>query len=404
MKTDADIVIVGAGAAGLWAAARCAEAGRSVLILEKTPRAGTKILASGGTRCNLTTTLGARAAAQLFGPEGARFLSPAFAALPPDAVRELFATIGVPTKTEPELEKVFPASDSAREVRNALRGWATSKGAVLQTDSEVTGLQPSDDGWLIHMADKTLTASVVMLCAGGQSYPKTGTTGDAYPWLRALGLKVVHPVPALVPLVSPAEWVRALTGVSADVEVSIGKYKRRRPLLFTHQGLSGPGPMDASVYVARASGTVNLNVDLMPDKSWEWVRDALMTAAHQPGAPSISSILPLQRRILQMVATQAKLRQLNPRARDLNKAERHRLVETVKRLAIPISGTVGFAKAEVTAGGLALAEVDRKSMQVKKHPGLYVFGELLDVTGPIGGLNFQSAFSTAEVAARHATA
>jgi predicted flavoprotein YhiN len=105
-----------------------------------------------------------------------------------------------------------------------------------------------------------------------------------------------------------------------------------------------------------------------------------------------------------MVATQAKLRQLNPRARDLNKAERHRLVETVKRLAIPVSGTMGFAKAEVTAGGLALNEVDRKTMQVKKHPGLYVFGELLDVTGPIGGLNFQAAFSTAELAARHATA
>ena len=374
-----------------------------MLVLEKTPRAGTKILASGGTRCNLTTTLGSRAAAQLFGDKAARFLSPAFSALSPQAVRARFHDLGVPTKTEPELEKVFPASDSAKDVRNALRSWATSQGAEIRTNCEVTGIAPDDTGWRVETADQAFQAPMVMLCAGGKSYPKSGTTGDAYPWLRGLGLKVVDPVPALVPLVSPAEWVRALTGVSADVEVSIGKYKRRRPLLFTHQGLSGPGPMDASVHVARSAGTVDLHVDLLPDKSWEWVREALMTAARQPGAPSIHSVLPLQRRILQTVATQAKLRQLNPRAADLSKAERHRLIETLKRLVVPISGTVGFAKAEVTAGGLALPEVNRKTMQVKKHPGLYVFGELLDLTGPIGGLNFQAAWATAELAALHAT-
>ncbi len=393
-----DIVIVGAGAAGLWAAAVCARSGRDTLVLEKTGRTGTKVLASGGSRCNLTTTLGARAASQLFGKEGARFVSPAFAALPPQAVRERFSALGVPTSIEAQFEKVFPTSNKARDVRDALQADALKSGAVIETNQAVLNVSTDANGWQVQTASATLSCRAVLLCCGGQSFPKTGTTGDAYAWLRALGLEVVPPVPALVPLTSTAKWAKALSGLSVDAEVRIGKYRRRRPVLFTHLGLSGPGPMDASVHVSRATRSVDLLVDLLPDHSWEALRQMLVEAASRKGAPRLVRLIPLQRRLVETVAMVAGLSEPNPRAADISKAQRNQLVNTLKGLPVPIDGTTGFDHAEVTAGGLALHEVDRKTMEVKAHPGLYVFGELLDLTGPIGGLNFQAAFATAELA------
>ncbi len=402
MSRTADIVVVGAGAAGLWAASVCARAGADTLVLEKTRRTGTKILASGGTRCNLTTTLSGREAARLFGPEGARFVSPAFKALPPHAVREHFHALGVPTVTEPAYEKVFPASHRAMDVRNALEHDAKRHGAVIQTGRPARGIAPDPAGWRIATDDGDVTCRALLLCTGGQSYPKTGTTGDAYAWLRALSLKVVHPVPALVPLTSPAGWATALTGISVDVEARIGDRRRRRPVLFTHHGVSGPGAMDVSEGAARAEGPTVLHLDLLPERSWEDLRADLIDAAGRKGAPSLNTVLPLERRLVETVARQAGLRSDNPRVAEISRAERHRLVESLKRLEVPIDGTRGYAHAEVTAGGLALHEVNWKTMQVNRHPGLYVFGELLDLTGPIGGLNFQAAFATAELAGRHA--
>jgi predicted Rossmann fold flavoprotein len=404
VERTTDIAILGAGAAGLWAAAVCAKAGRATLVLEKTSRTGTKILASGGSRCNLTTTLPPRPASQLFGPEAARFLSPAFSALPPAKVREHFHALGVPTITEPELEKVFPASQRARDVRNALEGDAKRFGAVIETGRPALDIRPDPLGWRVSTPTGDVTCRALLLCTGGMSYPKSGTTGDGYAWLRALGLEVVHPVPALVPLTSPAGWVTALTGIALDVEASIGRHRRRRPVLFTHTGLSGPAAMDVSEPVARSQGPCVVHLDLLPDLSWEALRERLLAAASQKGAPTLNKVIPLERRVVETVAQQAGLRARNPRVADLDKGERHRLIECLKRLAVPIDGTRGFAFAEVTAGGLALHEVNRKTLQVHKHPGLYVFGELLDLTGPIGGLNFQAAFATAELAARHASA
>jgi len=284
----ADIVILGAGAAGLWAAAVCARSGRDTLVLEKTRRTGTKILASGGTRCNLTTTLPPRPALRLFGPEAARFLSPAFKALPPERVREHFHALGVPTVTEPELEKVFPASQKAMDVRNALEGDARRFGAVIQTGRPALDIAPDPLGWRVQTPTGDVTCRALLLCTGGQSYPKTGTTGDAYAWLRALSLRVVHPVPALVPLTSPAEWVRALTGIAVDAEARIGDHRRRRPVLFTHHGLSGPGAMDVSEAAARSQGPCVAHLDLLPDLSWEALREQLIAAAGQKGAPSLN--------------------------------------------------------------------------------------------------------------------
>jgi hypothetical protein len=411
----ADVVVVGAGAAGLWAAERAARAGRSVLLLEKTPRTGTKVLASGGTRCNLTTTLGAREAAALFGRAGARFLATAFRALPPEAVRERFAGWGVATETAP-LEKVFPVSGRARDVRDALERAARAAGARIVFGARVEAVEPAHGGWRVAIAGgRPASGARLVMCPGGMSYPRTGTTGDGYRWLDDLGLSEVEPVPALAPLASPAAWVRELAGVALpDAEARLvdagGRVlaRRRRPVLFTHRGVSGPGAMDLCEPVARAESAARrggppvelaLALDLAPDVAHVRLRELLIQAGARGGG--IARALPneIPRRVLQAALRQAGAQDAEARASQLTREARHRLVEALKGLAVPLAGTLGFDQAEVTAGGLALGELDPGTCRVKRHPGLYAVGEILDLQGPIGGLNFQAAFATAELAA-----
>lgn len=443
MSSDwaADVVIAGAGAAGLWAAARAARLGVDVLVLEKTPRTGTKILASGGSRCNLTTTLGSEGAALLFGKRPARFLRHAFGVLTPEAVRERFAAWGVPTVEAP-LEKIFPASQSARDVRDALEREARDAGVRFALEVSVQGVEPvqgsgpsspelsnrepsNPERWrLVTDGGRAAEGRFAFLCTGGSSYPRTGTRGEGYAWLEALGLPLVHRAPALVPLTSPAPWVRELTGIAwASGEVRLHEQpsgriltRRRRPLLFTHAGVSGPAAMDVSRWVstqcfARAeaprgiSGSSTdppflLTLDLFPDLPHEELRRLLIGGAAAKGAPRLTRVLPerLPKR-LALAITEAAGLDPDPPVVELSKAGRHALVEALKALPIPVDGVLGYDKAEVTKGGLELSAVDPRSMRVNAQPGLYVFGELLDLDGPIGGLNFQAAFACAEVAA-----
>lgn len=411
---SAEVCVVGAGAAGLWAAAVAARRGLDVLVLEKTARTGTKVLASGGTHCNLTTTLGPDAAAKLFGPRGERFLRTALRTLPPARVRERFHELGVPTVEAP-LEKIFPASGRARDVRDALERWARGAGARILLSSPVTGVEPAADGWVVRVSGGApVRCRSLLLCPGGASYPRTGTTGDGYAWLAELDLPVVPPVPALAPLRSPAAWVQALTGLawqSGELRLVDGGGrvvgKRRRPVLFTHEGLSGPAAMDLSGHVARAVSTdahggvpFEARLDFFPDVDREALRAALVAAAAQPGRLRLSRGLPLPvpRRLLEAVCEQAGLGTSEPLLSELSKARRHAVVETLKGLPVPIDGTAGYDRAEVTAGGLDLRAVDPRTMAVNGRPGLHVFGELLDLDGPIGGLNFQAAFACAELA------
>ncbi|HIF40079.1 MAG TPA: aminoacetone oxidase family FAD-binding enzyme [Planctomycetes bacterium] len=413
--TGHDVVVVGAGAAGLMAALEAARGGARVLVIEKTPRAGTKILASGGTHCNLTTTLEPRAAARLFGKQGERFLRGPFQALSPKALREAFSDWGVPTRSAP-LEKIFPVSGRARDVRDALLQVTLAAGAEVRYDTpllELVQQEGSGSSWTLRCpGDEDLEASAVILAAGGKSYPRTGTTGDGYGWLQSLGLPLVEPRPSLVPLRSNAHWVQELAGVSLpDCELFLQQAKgepaarRRRPLLFTHRGLSGPGPMDLSGRISALGdhAQVDLRADLLPDIDRESLRDELLALAAQPGRPGATRLLKgkVPRRLLGPICAACDIGP-DMAAAALTRAQRHGLIEAIKRLPLPVEGTLGYDQAEVTAGGLALDALDSRTMQVHGHEGLFVCGELLDLDGPIGGLNFQAAFSTGYMAGRAA--
>jgi predicted Rossmann fold flavoprotein len=409
---DWEFVVVGAGAAGLLAAARGAERGRRTLLVEKNRKPGVKILMSGGTRCNLTHDTDAAGILGEFGRQG-RFLHSALGKLGPRELVALFEAEGVATKVE-ATGKIFPVSNKATDVLAALLARLKRSGAVLGLDEPVLAIRRIEEGFEIRTSQRTLTAKKLLITTGGQSYPGCGTTGDGYAWAAALGHTIVPPRPALVPLVSEAGWVRELTGVTVgNVEVQVIDEaiadarknclaRRRGSMLFTHFGVSGPAPMDVSRAVTAhpRPRDLLLRCDFAPQVNLEELDAALHRACQEAGKRHVVNVLPeaIADRLAHAILLHAKLDPAR-RAAELSKPDRRRLAQSIKALDLPLAGTRGFTKAEVTAGGVALEEIDSKTMQSKLVPGLYFAGEILDLDGPIGGYNFQSAFSTGYLAA-----
>ena len=416
-----EVLVIGAGAAGLVAASRAAARGCSVLLVEKTAKGGVKVLMSGGPRCNLTQATDAAGIAAAFGREQGSFLRSALARLDPEGVVAMFRAAGVATKVEPG-GKVFPASDSAVDVQRALLAILAASGAELRLKTPVTNVERRGDDFVATTPAGEIAAERVVLTVGGQSYPGCGTTGDGYAWAKAFGHRIVPPRPALVPLLSPAAWVAELQGVAiADAVVTMrsasdlppaprsrgrrqterGAQGVRGALLFTHFGLSGPAPMNASGIVTAQphAGGWSASCDFAPDVTAESLAAALAAAAQDLGKRTATSWLAdlLPRRLAEALASHAGVSG-ERRLAELSKADRAALVAAIKSTAVPIAGTQGFKKAEVTAGGVDLREVDSRTMASKLCPGLFFAGEILDLDGPIGGYNFQAAFSTGALA------
>lgn len=401
------IVVVGAGAAGLMAAiaaAATAPSATPVIVVEKNRRPGVKILVSGGGRCNLTTTVTGPALEAAFGKAAARWLRHALRAFPPSALRAFIESTGVALHEE-ALEKVFPVSGRAGDVLEALLRRAREAGVAIETERPVTAIRREADGFQLDTPAGPLAARRVILAAGGRSYPQMGTTGDGYALAASLGHSVTPTVPALAPLAVDLDWVHALSGLTLpDAVIAVedvdGRHlaTRRRPLLFTHRGLSGPGPMDVSGWVAAAGAGCALVLDLAPDLPRERVDAALRAGGARPTHALLPEALP--ERLRRALAAQAGA---DVPAASLDRAARLRLVDAVKSLRLPVAGTLGFAKAEVTRGGIPLDEVDPRTMASRLVPGLFICGELLDVDGPIGGYNFQAAFATGRLAGLQAS-
>ena len=406
MGTDThQVIVIGAGAAGLMAAAEAALRGARVLLLEKSSKTGVKILMSGGTRCNLTHDTDARGITDQFG-HAKRFLQPSVGAFPPAALIAMFNQSGLATKVE-STGKIFPASDRALHVRDLLHRRAVAAGVSIQLNCTVTGIVRGNDRWQVHTIGGTMDADRVIVTVGGKSYPGCGTTGDGYSWLRELGHPIVPTRPALVPLVGGSDWTHALSGLTLDdVVVSVKQPKVKKPIalrrsswLFTHFGFSGPAAMDVSgaMTAAESITALRLTVDLLPEVSEDEIRNRFSQRDRDRGGTKTSRILSqwLPMRLAQALAEQTGA---DHTLAELPRAAAVQLTEQLKRLWIPITGTRGFPKAEVTAGGVKLDQVDPRTMESRICPGLFIAGEVLDVDGPIGGYNFQAAFSTGRAA------
>lgn len=426
---DWQVVVVGAGAAGLLAAARAAERGKRTLLVEKNRRPGVKILMSGGTRCNLTHAADRRGIVTEFGAQG-KFLHSALAALSPQDLVELFEREGVATKIEADTGKIFPASDMASDVLDALLARLRRSGCTLALEEPLVALERAgEDGFRLATSKRVITAEKVLITTGGQSYPGSGTSGDGYAWAASFGHTIVPPRPALTPVTTDAAWVRELKGVTiSDVLVRVveadpdgqaetapaegpGRAKQRKrgclaerrgSFLFTHFGLSGPVVLDVSRVIsghARPRSLI-LQCDFLPQTSEAELDERIKQEAAAAGKKQLGGMLAfyLPRRLADALLAQLELPPERKLA-ELSRADRTRLTAAIKRQPILVSGTRGFKKAEVTAGGVALDEVDSRTMQSLKAPNLYFAGEVLDLDGPIGGYNFQAAFSTGWLAA-----
>jgi predicted Rossmann fold flavoprotein len=396
-----DVVVIGAGACGLMAAIRAAESGRRTLLLEKNRKPGVKILMSGGTRCNITHDTDNRGIVEVFGPNG-RFLHSALAALSVRDTIDFFEAEGVATKVE-ETGKVFPVSNKAADVLDALLGRLHRGGAALALQEPLLDLRQSQAGFTLKTPLREIVTKRVVLTTGGKSYPGSGTTGDGYGFATRFGHTIVPPRPALAPIKVIAPWVAGLRGVTvADVAVRVREgdltlAARRGSLLFAHFGLSGPVALDVSRAVSGhpEPASLQLEMDLLPAMKESELDEFLRVESLASGKKQLSVVLSahVPRSLCDILLSMAGM-PVDRRAAALSKVERGTLVKRIKGLSLPVAGTLGFEKAEVTAGGVALDEVDSRNMQSKLLAGLYIAGEVLDLDGPIGGYNFQAAWST----------
>lgn len=421
-ETRVNIVIIGAGAAGLMAAATAANACREqavaarVVVLEKNRKAGVKILMSGGTRCNITHDCGPEGIMEAFG-RGGTFLRQSLAMLPPDAVVRLFHSLGVATQVE-STGKVFPLSNRALDVRDALLRYAIEAGAEVKLEAVVKSIDREGERLIVRTEGGDLEADRLIVTSGGRSYPGCGTIGEGYGWMASLGHSIIPTRPALVPLVGGEAWMRAISGVTLDrVGASVwsvpeaGKKTEKRPLLtreggflFTHIGFSGPTAMDVSGVITGAGepAKTRLTLDLVPAISAssleQWFDESRRRDGRRKVVAAIGEWFP--RRLAEAIASETGTHECT--FAELPRASMMKLSSHLKQLPLPVTGTRGFEKAEVTAGGVSLREVDPRTMQSRLVPNLFIAGEILDLDGWIGGYNFQSAFSTGYAAGLHA--
>lgn len=404
-----DCVIVGAGAAGLMAAIETAKRGRRVLLLEKNSKPGVKILMSGGTRCNLTQNTDTAGILSAFGKEG-RFLHSALAAFSNTDLIDYFNQRRVPTKIEPT-GKVFPRSDRAKDVLDALVSDAVENNVALNLNEPVHTIESADNSFQVHTQDAIYRVERVLITTGGLSYPGCGTTGDGYQWCKQLGHSIVKTVPALVPLKTPDQsWTRDLQGLTLEnVELSIINSLRqtlattRGSTLFTHLGVSGPSAMNISRTISYSDDSdlfllINFLPNLNVEQKFSYLKNLLQEQAKKQIGTALKGLLPI--RVINVLLEQSKI---NPTSRcaEVSKANIRRLTEALHGLATKVTGTLGFTKAEVTAGGVNLLEIDSKTMESKCQSGLFLAGEILNLDGPIGGYNFTAAFATGFLAGQY---
>ncbi|MCX5826909.1 MAG: aminoacetone oxidase family FAD-binding enzyme [Deltaproteobacteria bacterium] len=432
------VVVIGAGAAGMLAAGRAAEAGARVLLLEKMDQPGRKILISGKTRCNLTNTRTLREFIAMYGPNGP-FLHAAFHRFFRDDLLDILHRYGVETKEE-RGGRIFPVSDRAADVVGALRRYVDDQGVKLATQRRVFSLAVRDGKIAGVTTDSGLTpAAAVIVAAGGATWPATGSTGDGYKLAKAVGHRIEELRPALVPLiVKEIGLAKSMQGVSlrnvrltafrgrpgeidpaAAPSCDIGRgLERKKPrgsiiesrfgeMMITHFGIGGPVTLLISLAVvdALAQGPVSVAIDLKAALDYPQLRARLQRDLDAHGKRQFKGILEglLPRKMIEPLAALTGI-PLDKPAHQVTAAEREQLAGVLKSLRFEIAGPLPMAAAIVTAGGVSLKEIDPRTMASRLVQGLYFCGEVLDIDADTGGFNLQAAFSTGYVAGEAAAA
>ena len=413
MHQSWDVVVIGGGPAGMMAAGRAAECGASVMLLEKNSRLGEKLLMSGGGRCNLTNAEPDQHNLLAKYKEAAKFLYSPFSKFGVEETRRFFHDRNMPTKVEPG-NRVFPVSDSSQSVFDVLERYMTEGGVTVRNGSVVVGIQASNglmEG--VQLSDGTLILGKrYILATGGKSHPETGSTGDGFRWLRAIGHTIIDPDPSLVPIRVKESWIKELSGISfEDAKLSIfqngGKQGGGRgKLLFTHFGLSGPLVLNMSKDIGESLkyGETEVSVDFFPTLDVKKIDEKIQGIFSEHLNKQIKNVL---REIVVplLVPVLIRLSGIDPEkeVNSVTKEERLALVKLLKDFRLQVDGLLGPEKAIVTSGGVELSEVDFRTMQSRLYPNLFLVGDILNIDRPSGGYSLQLCWTTGYVAGESAT-
>jgi predicted Rossmann fold flavoprotein len=433
MSPDRSVIVVGAGAAGLTAALRAAEAGACVTLLNAHPQIGLKILMSGGTRCNVTHR---EVTAKDFNGGSQPFVARILRAFPPVATREWMESLGVSLVLE-DTGKYFPTTDDAHTVLDGLMSAVHRAGVTIVPGARVVWMEPKEGGWRLGVqrvkdssafsaevaaygkttgkaprpeSNDWREADAVVLATGGLSFPRTGSDGTGYVLAASLGHTIVPPTPALTPLTSSDPLCKELQGVTLDAELTLWVGGKRDTtiagsLLFAHFGYSGPVALDLSRHWLRAEGRGERKVtaNFLPGTNTERSLAAWLDVAAKMPKETVRRWLGerMPESLILALCREADLT-ANMRLSQIDRAHRQAMIESVTARVLPVTGTLGYEKAEVTAGGVELSEVNPSTLESRKAPGVFLCGEILDVEGRLGGFNFQWSWSSGTVAGRAA--
>jgi len=412
-----EVVVIGAGAAGIMAAWNAASLGAQVTLLEKTNRIGTKILVSGGGKCNITHAGPIESVLKAFRQNEARFIRPSCYRFTNEQIVELFTDRGLKVYTRPD-GRIFPHGQTAKDVVQILISMLDEAKVHVIKEAAVGRIAKSGNAkWRIEFQHenqtKALEADRVIVCSGGSSYPGTGTTGDGWTWAKELGHKVVKVRAALAPIYtsSSTEVLASRSGVSIRDCILKARQDGKEiarwtgDLLFTHHGISGPCALGISRIVAEQAhiGPISLEVDVIPTQTFEQITAEVLLIASKNPHRTVAGIIEqyLPKSLVDDLMDSVDI-PLETVVGKLEKKVRNRLINALKGWDIGLVRTVPLEKGEVVAGGVDLEEVNPQSLESKLHPGLYFCGEILDIAGPVGGYNLQAAFATGFCAAQAA--
>ncbi|MFZ2205325.1 MAG: NAD(P)/FAD-dependent oxidoreductase [Minisyncoccia bacterium] len=410
-----DVMVIGGGPAGMMAAGRAAELGAKVILLEKNDSLGKKLLITGGGRCNITNAeFDNRKLLEKFKDDG-KFLFSAFSQWSVKETLDFFHNRNMETKTEPG-QRVFPVSNRSQSVWNVMVEYIKKNNVTVLSNSPVTDLIMSDDKKNItgiKIKNKNIYACSVIVATGGTSHPETGSTGDAYKWLKYIGHKIIETAPSLVPLAAKDKWIKKLAGVSLnDIKLTIflngvkQNFRKKSSakigkILFTHVGISGPTILNMSKDVSDilSFGDVVVSLDLLPNLDQEKLNLKLLEIFKENDKKKfkncLSSLIPSA-----IIPVITDLSGIDPemQCNSVTREGRMKLVNLLKNIPIHIDKLLGLDMAVISSGGVPLNEVDFKTMRSRIFPNLYLIGDILNVDRPTGGYGLQLCWTTGFVA------
>lgn len=405
-----EVIVIGAGAAGLIAAGKAAEKAEKVTIIEKNDIVGKKILITGKGRCNITNAAEIEDMITQY-PRNAKFLYSSLYTFSNYDIIQLVESYGVKTKVE-RGGRVFPVSDKARDVVNALKRYALKDNVMLKHETVKSLIVENGAVKGVKTSKGTILADRVIVCTGGKSYPLTGSTGDGYKFAQQAGHTIIDPKPSLIPVITKEKWVKELMGLSLkNIKITAYNSKKKKvysdfgEMLFTHFGISGPVVLSMSAYLKNiGKENYRLEIDLKSALSSEQLQARILRDFEKYNKKHLINAMDdlLPKALIPIVISLSGI-EAHKEVNTITREERTSLADLLKHFPLTVVGVRPVEEAIVTSGGVKVSEINPSTMESKLVKGLYFAGEVIDVDGYTGGYNLQAAFSTGYLAGESAS-